>query len=324
MRSLNIILGTALAGLFVASLCVGVFDLSILKIVFGKASVSDSAIFFQIRLPRTILAMIVGMTLGLSGAAMQGLLRNPLADSGLLGISGGAVLGAMLALYSGVTAWGIWLLPAGGFLGAFAAAGLIFIFCLRRTSLLGLILAGTALNTLFFAVGTLLLNFSKNPYAVLEIIYWQMGSFENRTMDQVFAALPFMLLGCFLLLKTAPALRLLTLGEDVLRASGVSMQKTLQFVILGTALSVGAAVSVCGSISFVGLLIPHLMRPLVKHDPGRLLFVSVLAGGIFMLLTDILCRVVSSGVELKIGVLTALLGAPFFIYLAFKTKSQIS
>ena len=254
---------------------------------------------------------------------MQGLLRNPLADSGLLGISGGAVLGAMLALYSGVTALGAWLLPAGGFLGALLAAMLILIFCVRRTGLLGLILAGTALNTFFFAVGSLLLNFSKNPYAVLEMMYWQLGSFENRTLEQVLAALPFMLIGCLLLLKTSSAVRLLTLGEDVARASGVSMRKTLNLIILGTAFSVGAAVSICGSIGFVGLLIPHLMRPFVKHDPGALLPVSALAGGIFLLFADLVCRLWTSGVELKIGVLTALLGAPFFVYLAFRAKSQI-
>ncbi len=312
-----------MAALFFISLNTGVLDLSVFKILTGKASAPDAAIFWQIRFPRTLLALMVGMTLGLSGAAMQGLLRNPLADSGLLGISGGAVLGAMLALYSGITAWGVWLLPAGGFLGALAAASLVLIFCVRRTGLLGLILAGIALNTLFFALGSLLLNFSKNPYAVLEIIYWQMGSFENRTIEQVLAAAPWMVLGWFFLMRTAPALSLLTLGEDVARVSGVSMPKTLRFVILGTAFSVGAAVSVCGSISFVGLLIPHFMRSFVKQDPGKLLGGSMLAGGVFMLLADLICRAANSGVEFKIGILTALLGAPFFIYLAFKSKSKL-
>ena len=323
MKKIHLILLILLGGLFLISLSSGASSLSVWKILFQKASAAESSIFCQIRIPRTLLAIMVGVTLGLSGAAMQGLLRNPLADSGLLGISGGAVLGAMAALYSGLTSWGIWLLPAGGFLGALAAAGLILIFCMRRTSLLGLILAGTALNTLFFALGSLLLNFSKNPYAVLEIIYWQMGSFENRTLEQVGAAAPWMILGWVLLFRTLPALQLLTLGEDTARASGISMPKTLRLVVLGTALSVGAAVSICGSISFVGLLIPHLMRPFVKHDPGKLLSVSALAGGIFMLLADWLCHVVNTGVELKIGVLTALLGAPFFIYLAFQNKSKI-
>ncbi len=324
MKKIHWILTAVLAALFVGSLNAGALDISIFKAMAGKVSAADAAIFWQIRFPRTLLALMVGVTLGLSGAAMQGLLRNPLADSGLLGISGGAVLGAMFALYSGITAWGIWLLPAGGFLGALAAAALILLFCVRRTGLLGLILAGTALNTLFFALGSLLLNFSKNPYAILEIIYWQMGSFENRTVEQVLAAAPWMILGWIFLLRTAPALSLLTLGEDVARTSGVSMPKTLRFVVLGTAFSVGAAVSICGSISFVGLLIPHLMRPFVKQEPGQLLSVSALAGGIFILLTDLICRAASSGVELKIGVLTALLGAPFFIYLAFKTRTQIT
>lgn len=323
MKRLNFSLGAALAGLFLVSLHVGALDISLMKIFLRKASEAEWAVFWQVRIPRALLAMAVGVTLGISGAAMQGLLRNPLADSGLLGISGGAVLGAMLVLYSGVASAGVWLLPAGGFLGALAAAGLILVFCMRRTSLLGLILAGTALNTLFFALSSLLLNFSKNPYAILEIIYWQMGSFENRTIEQFCAGIPWMILGWILLLRTAPALRLLTLGEEVARTSGISMPKTLQLIILGTAFSVGAAVSLCGSIGFVGLLIPHLMRPLVQHDPAKLLPASALAGGIFMLLADLLCRIAASGAELKIGVLTALLGAPFFIYLAFKMKSKI-
>ena len=306
------------------SLSVGALDISIFKVLIGKASTADAAIFWQIRFPRSLLAMLVGAALGISGAAMQGLLRNPLADASVLGVSGGAVLGAMTVLYSGFTAWGIWMLPAGGFLGALIAAILILIFCVRHTSLLGLILAGTALNTLFFALSSLLLSFSKNPYAVLEVIYWQMGSFENRTLEQVVVVAPWIFLGIFLLLRTAPALRLLTLGEDVARSSGVSMPKTMRLVVIGTAICVGASVSVSGVIGFIGLLVPHVVRPWVKQDPGKLLIPSALAGAVFLLVADIFCRLSFFQVELKIGVLTALLGAPFFIYLAFKTRSQIA
>lgn len=324
MKGLNKILLSILLGLFFLSLGIGALNISVIDALSGKASYADSAIFWQLRLPRSLIAMMAGMTLGLTGAAMQGLLRNPLADSGVLGISGGAVLGAMISLYTGFASSGAWLLPVGGFLGALVATALILIFCLKRTSLLGLILAGTALNTLFFALGSLLLSFSNNPYAILEIIYWQMGSFENRTLQQVLMAGPWMVVGWILLFSVMPAIRLLTLGEDVARTAGVSMPQTLQKIILGTALSVGALVAVCGSIGFVGLFIPHLMRPFVKHDPARLLPASALAGGIFMLVTDILCRIAVSGIELKIGILTALIGAPFFIFLAFKTKSQIA
>ena len=323
MKNLNIILLSILVGLFFVSLNVGTLDISIFKVLIGKASITDSAIFWKIRFPRSALAILVGAALGISGAAMQGLLRNPLADSSVLGISGGAVLGAMAVLYSGFTAWGIWMLPAGGFLGALIAAILILIFCVHHTSLLGLILAGTALNTLFFALSSLLLSFSKNPYAVLEVIYWQMGSFENRTLEQVIVVMPWILLGIFLLLRTAPPLRLLTLGEDVAHSSGVSMPKTMRLVVLGTAICVGAAVSVSGVIGFVGLLVPHVVRPWVKHDPGKLLFPSALAGAVFLLVADTFCRLPIFQVELKIGVLTALLGTPFFIYLAFKSRSQL-
>lgn len=324
MKQINFILGIVLAGLFLISLQSGALDAGLGKLLAGKMSSAESAVFWHLRLPRSLLAMLVGSALGLSGAAMQGLLRNPLAESSILGISGGAVLGAMTALYSGLTAWGIWILPLGGFLGALVAAALVLVFCFRHTSILGLILAGTALNTLFFALSSLLLSFSKNPYAVLEVIYWQMGSFENRTLSQTAAVTPWIILGAWMLLRTGPALRLLTLGEDVARSSGVSVLKTMRQVIVGTAVAVGAAVSVCGLIGFVGLLVPHLVRPWVGHDPGKLLFSSALAGAVFLLTADIFCRLSVFPVELKIGVLTALLGAPFFIYLAFKTKAQLA
>lgn len=323
MKKLNMILWALLTVVFAVSLSIGAWNIPLDRVLTGGLSAAESAIFWQIRIPRSLLALMVGAVLGLSGAAMQGLLRNPLADSAVLGISGGAVLGAMAALYSGLAVWGAWVLPLGGFAGALIAGLLVLIFCVRHTSLLGLILAGTALNTLFFALSSLLLSFSNNPYAVLEVIYWQMGSFENRTLAQVFAAAPWMIAGSWMLLQTAPALRLLTLGEDVARSSGVSMKKTLLWVILGTAISVGAAVAVCGLIGFVGLLVPHLVRPWVKYDPGKVLFSSALAGGVFLLIADIFCRAAFFDAEFKIGILTALLGAPFFIYLAFRAKRQI-
>lgn len=324
MKPLHYILIGLLGGLFAVSLGMGYFDIPIFKIISAQADPIEAAVLWQIRLPRSLIAILVGAVLGLSGAAMQGLLRNPLADAGVLGISSGAVLGAMAMLYSGVTAWGVWMLPIGGFLGALFAAVLILFFCIRHTSLLGLILAGTALNTLFFALSSFLLSFSKNPYAVLEVIYWQMGSLENRTLEQVGVAAPWMILGMGLLLRSAPALRLLTLGEDVARTYGVSISKTMRLIVLGAAVAVGAAVSICGMIGFVGLLVPHLLRPWVKHDPGALLFPSALGGAIFLLCADIFCRMPFFAVEFKIGVLTALLGAPFFIYLAFKAKTQLA
>ncbi|HRK61070.1 MAG TPA: iron ABC transporter permease [Candidatus Omnitrophota bacterium] len=324
MKKINFILGTTLAGFFLISLQNGALDAGIGKLLTGKMSSAESAVFWHLRFPRSLLAILVGAALGLSGAAMQGLLRNPLAESSVLGISSGAVLGAMIALYSGLTVWGIWILPLGGFFGALAAAALVLVFCFRHTSLLGLILAGTALNTLFFALSSLLLSFSKNPYAVLEVIYWQMGSFENRTLAQTAVVAPWIILGSWMLLRTGSSLQLLTLGEDVARSSGVSVSKTMRQVIMGTAVAVGAAVSVCGLIGFVGLLVPHLVRPWVGHDPGKLLFPSALAGAVFLLMADTFCRFSVFPVELKIGVLTALLGAPFFIYLAFKTKAQLT
>lgn len=320
------ILAAAAAVAFVLSLCVGAVPLPILpslRALFFESSSDAALILREIRLPRALLGMLVGASLGLSGASMQGLLRNPLAEPGILGVTGGGVFGAVLVLYTGVaTIWPL-ALPAGGMLGAFISVWLLYLLAGKMPSTQTLILAGVALNILAFAGTSLALNLSRNPYATIEIIFWQMGSLADRSLDHVLLAAPFILAGWVLLFWDGQALNALTLGEEAAASMGVPLSHVRFRVIAGTALSVGASVAVCGSIGFVGLVVPHLLRPWVGHEPGKLLSVSALGGAILILLADALVRVLPVMAEVKLGVLTSLIGAPFFIFLIWKWRHQI-
>lgn len=278
----------------------------------------------EIRLPRTLLGMLVGFSLGLCGAALQGLLRNPLAEPGLLGASSGAALGAVTVFYFALGGGAAFMLPLGGVLGALASLVLLYLLAGRRSEMLTIILAGIAINAFAAALTSLALNFAPNPFAAVEIIFWMLGSLVDRGMDHVAFAFPLMLLGWILVLSTAPALDALSLGEDAGASLGFNPAGVKRRVIAGTALAVGAAVAVTGIIGFVGLVVPHLMRPLTGYQPSRLLLPSALAGASLLLGADILVRLASPGPELKLGVVTALLGAPFFLYLIIYTRRGVS
>lgn len=271
-------------------------------------------ILAEVRVPRTLLALIVGASLGLSGAVLQGLLRNPLAEPALLGASSSAALGAVAVFYFG--AGGLsYLLPVGGMAGTLVATALLILLGGRAQDTLTLVLAGVAINALTSALTSLALNFAPSPYAALEIVFWILGSFADRMMDHVYMALPAMLLGWGLLFSVARPLEALSLGEDTATALGFDIRAVKLRAVLGTAFCVGAAVAVTGVISFVGLVVPHLLRPLVGYRPGRLLLPSMLGGAALMLAADIGVRMISTGLELKVGVITAIIGAPFFLHL---------
>ncbi len=280
-------------------------------------------ILWEIRFPRTLLGILVGATLGLAGAAMQGLLRNPLASPGVLGVSGGASFGAVLVMYTGLAKAFPLALPLGGMMGALLAIILIYIFAGMNSSVQTLILAGVAVNSFSVAATSLALNLSADPHAAIEIIFWQMGSLANRSFDHVMMALPIMLTGWVLIFWDARALRALTLGEETASTLGFHMKMVKLRLVLGTMLSVGAAVSVTGSIGFIGLVVPHILRPFVGNDPSKLLGVSAIAGAILLLWADLAVRLLSTGVELKIGVLTSMIGAPFFLMLIYKMKKDM-
>ncbi len=287
----------------------------------GKA---DTAwmIMREVRFPRTALAMLVGMTLGMAGAALQGFLRNPLADPGVIGVSPAASLGAVLALYTGLSTVMPLALPLMGIVGALLCA-LVLQGLARRGGVLTLVLAGVAVSSLCAALMSMALNLSPNPYAAAEIMFWLMGSVTDRSMDHLLLAGPLMLIGWIMLAVSARSLDALSLGEEAAAGLGLNIARTRTLVITGTAISVGAGTAVTGGIGFIGLVVPHLLRPLVGHTPSRLLFASALGGGALLLAADILVRVLMLGSELKLGVLTALIGAPFFLWLIFRARTEL-
>lgn len=318
-------LGGALALLLFASLVVGPTWSGTVDLLqaFGRND-SDLAwlVMREIRLPRTLLAAMTGVTLGLAGAALQGFLRNPLADPGVIGVSSSAALGAVLALYTGLSALFPLALPVCAIIGAMVCV-LLLQGLAGRGGVLTLILAGVAISSLAGALTALALNLSPNPYAALEIVFWLMGSVTDRSMDHVALAAPLMIVGWAMLAIAAPALNALTLGEDAAVSLGVNLDRTRFLVVAGTAVSVGAATAVAGVIGFVGLIVPHLVRPMVGHSPARVLPASGLAGGVLLVAADILTRLAPTASELRLGVVTALLGAPFFLVLVLRARAEL-
>jgi iron complex transport system permease protein len=266
----------------------------------------------------------VGASLGLAGAAMQGYLRNPLAEPGLIGVSGSAALGAVIALQTGLAA-SLWFgLPLMALAGALAGVGLVLALAGPRGGSLTLILAGIAISALAGALTSLVLNLSPNPFAANEIMFWMMGSLADRSMTHVWIALPFTLLGWALLATLGRGLDALTLGEDAASALGVSLRRVRLTLIAGTASVVGAATAVAGTIGFVGLVVPHILRPLVGAQPSRLLPASALGGAALVLAADIAVRLILPARDLKLGVLTALVGAPIFLHLIYRTRREMA
>lgn len=280
-------------------------------------------IFWEIRLPRTILAALVGASLGLAGAALQGLLRNALAEPGVIGASSSAALGAAAVFYFGLAGSTILLLPIAGMAGALLAVGLLYILAGRDASSLSLILAGVAISTFSGALTALTINLASSVYAALEITFWLLGSLADRSMEHVMVAAPAMALGWVLMMSCGRALTGLSLGEDTAHSLGIALPWVKVRLVVGIALAVGAAVSVSGAIGFVGLVVPHLLRPFVGHEPGRLLGVSALGGAALVLAADIVVRLLSSGIEIRLGVVTALVGAPFFLALLIKSRRNL-
>lgn len=286
--------------------------------------IAETIVMREIRLPRAILAVMVGLGLGMAGAVMQGYLRNPLAEPGILGVSASASLGAVLALQTGLAAAFALALPLAALAGAFGGVVLVVALAGAQGGALTLILAGIAVSAFAGALTSLVLNLSPNPFAASEIVFWMMGSLADRSFEHVVLALPFMAFGALMLLATRPALDALTLGEDAAASLGVNLRRLRWLVVGGTALVVGAGTAVTGAIGFVGLVVPHLLRPLVGARPGRLVVVSGLGGACMVLAADIAVRLVLPDRDLKLGVLTALVGAPLFLHLIYKTRRGLA
>jgi iron complex transport system permease protein len=313
--------------LFAGSLAVGPVLLppaTVIAGLLGHGGAAADIIVREIRLPRALLAVMIGGALGLSGAALQGLLRNPLAAPDLFGAPSAAAFGAVAAISFGVVDVLSFALPAAAIAGALLSVALLVLVAGPRASLLVTILAGLAVASLASAGTSLALNLAPNPFAALEIAFWLLGSLADRSMRHVEIALPFMAIGTVLLLRDGPALRAMTLGEEAAQSLGFDLGRVRLRIVAGTAAVVGAGVAVAGSIGFIGLVAPHLVRPFVGHDPGRTLIPATLAGAALLLAADIAVRLIPSQNELNVGVLTSLIGAPFFIVLILRRRAELT
>ena len=322
---LTILLAILVAALFVLSLMTGPAHFSPRTVI--DALVSDqgvaSIIVRDIRLPRTLLALLIGATFGLAGASLQGLLRNPLAEPSLFGAPQAAAAAAAAIMAFGLANALSIAVPLGGIAGALLSVGALVAIAGRRASLTVTLLAGLALASLAGAAIALILNLAPNPYIALEIAFWLLGSLRDRSMEHVWLAAPFMIASWFILAFNAGAFRALTLGEDAAASLGVNVERTRVLVVIGVALGVGAAVSVAGAISFVGLVAPHLVRRFYGYDPARVLLPAALAGAALLTAADIAVRLVPGAIEIKIGVVTALIGVPFFLAMIFHERRAL-
>ena len=327
----------------IAALAAVIVVLAILSLMVGPAALSPHTaliglidgegaagiIVRSIRLPRTLLALLIGATFGLAGAALQGLLRNPLAEPALFGAPQAASVGASFVIAYGFAGATSYAVPLAGIAGALVSIGGLVAISGRRASLTVTLLAGLALASFAGAATALILNLAPTPYAALEIAFWLLGSLEDRSVDHLLIATPFFVASWLVLALNARAFRALTLGEDAAASLGVDIDRTRLLVVIGVALGVGAAVAVAGSIGFIGLVAPQLVRRQVGSDPARVCLPAALTGAALLLAADVAVRLIpanpnATAIELKLGVVTALIGVPFFLAMIFRERSLLA
>ena len=321
MRNDRALIGSlAAAGLAAAAVAclLGSTPLGVGRVVaalIGAASPGDVIVVWEIRLPRALAAFVTGAALGLSGAALQGLLRNPLAEPGVLGVSATASLAATFVIYYGLIGVSAFALPVAAIAGALAATGLLTVAAVHVGSVT-LILVGIGLSSFAGAMMALLMNVAPNPFSLADMLNWTLGSVANRSFDDLLLATPFVAAGFALLLAAGRDLSALTLGEEAAAGVGVDLRRARRLVVVGAGLATGAAVATAGAIGFVGIVAPHLVRRLVDHDPARTLVPAALLAGVILVLADIGVRLAPTAAELRLGVVAALIGAPVFIWIA--------
>ncbi|MEM9387045.1 MAG: iron ABC transporter permease [Pseudomonadota bacterium] len=312
-----------LVGLFVAVL-LGSTALPADRIVaalIGAGTPGDAIVVWEIRLPRALAAMLVGLALGVSGAALQGLLRNPLAEPGVLGVSASASLGATVVIYYGLAASSAFAIPLAAAGAAILATLLLAATAARVQSVVTLILIGVGVSSFIGALMTLLMNLAPNPFSLADMINWMLGTVANRSFRDIALALPFMATGIGVLFFARRSLTALSLGEEAAYALGVNLRQARLTTIIGAGLATGGAVALAGAVGFVGIVAPHLVRPSVRHDPARTLLPAGMLGGVLLLVADIGVRVLPTSSELKLGVVAALAGAPVFAWIALRRRA---
>lgn len=319
MSRVNVILAVMAAVLFALSALVGTAPLPVdetLAALFGQGDDRVRTIVWELRLPRAAAAFAVGAALGLSGAGMQGLLQNPLAEPGVLGVSAFSALGAVVAIFFGFSAVSSLAVPVAAILGAGLAAGLLALAAMRGARSVTLLLIGIGISSVAGALMSLALNLAPNPYSLSDLVNWMMGSVANRSWADMAFGAPWWIAGAALVLLAGPGLRALSLGDETAASLGADPKRLRLLVIGGTSLLTGASVAVAGTIGFVGIVAPHVVRPFLKHDPQRLLVPSALLAGVILMAADIAVRVLPFQQELKLGVAAALVGGPVFIWIA--------
>jgi iron complex transport system permease protein len=319
-RAVSAGLALLVLALAVASLLVGKIMLS--WSVLSQQDPITRTIFLELRLPRALLGALIGGALSLAGAAMQSYLRNPLAEPGTLGVSSLAALGAVLSIFFGIAGAHPWTLPLCGVAGGVGAMAAILMLAGRSASMLTLVLSGIILSALGIAGISLVLSLSPSPWAASEVIRWMLGALTDRSFDDLTIAAPLIVIGAALVLMCREPLNALTLGEDGARSLGIDLNRVRWMMCIGMGLLVGSSVAVTGIIGFVGLVVPHLLRPLVGSQPSALLVPSALGGAALVLGGDVVVRLLPGGSELQLGVVMSLVGAPFFFVLLYSMRRR--
>ena len=326
-----LLLGSALAGITIGSTDVAlkatfrVVGLKLFPFWFSANDVSraDEVIVWLIRVPRTIVAAFVGAGLAMAGALMQGLFRNSLAEPNVVGVASGAVLGAVIVFISGIAVKSAIALPLAAFCGALLALMLVYSLATRggTTPVSTLLLSGIALAALLQAISSLLISFSIINWQIAqEILFWMMGGLDSRTWTHVWISAPFITLAMLVSLYYARDLDLLVQGEEPAAALGVEVESSKRVIIVAAALMTGSAVAVAGAVGFVGLIVPHVVRLFVGPGHRALLPMSALTGGAFLILCDLLARTIHPPTEIRLGIITATFGAPFFLFLLLRNR----
>ncbi len=324
-RNVVVVLAAAIAVALAAACLVGSIPLGVDRVaaaLLGGASAGDRVVVWEIRLPRAVSALVVGAALGASGAALQGLLRNPLAEPGVLGVSATAALGATFVLYYGLANAGAVALPVAAIAGALTATALLTVAAARVGSVVTLILVGVGLSSFAGAVMALLMNLAPHPFSLSDMLNWMLGTVANRSFADLVPAAPFLVAGLAILFAGRRSLSALTLGEETAAGVGVDLPRTRRLIVVGAGLATGAAVSIAGAIGFVGIVAPHLVRPWVNHDPARTLAPSALLAGFLLVVADLGVRVAPTDTELRLGVVAALMGAPVFVWIAARRRAS--